>query len=150
MPGRSVLAGASLCLALLATSGCADANKPFPVNGTILFEDGNPARELVHYLVAFESPQLHKSAVGIVGEDGTFHLKTFKENDGAIPGSYRVILTPPLPPEMQTDRRRPKTKGLPSLIDPRYEKSDTTDLTSTVEPHDNVIILRVKRAKRRG
>ena len=150
MPGSSLFAGASIGLALLATMGCANATRPFPVKGTILFEDGQPAGELVNYLVAFESPKHHTSAVGVVGEDGTFHLKTFKDNDGAIPGSYRVILTPPLPPEMQTDRRRPKTKGIPSLIDPRYEKSDSTELTATVEPRDNVIILPVKRAKRRG
>jgi hypothetical protein len=149
MPGSSWFAGVSIGLALLATIGCGNAARPFPVKGTILFEDGQPARELVNYLVAFDSPELHTSAVGMVGEDGTFHLKTWKEHDGAIPGSYRVILTPPLPPERQSDRRVPKTKVIPSLIDPRYGKSDTTDLTATVAPHNNDITLRVKRAKRR-
>src|SRR5205085_1060070 len=101
-------------------TGCADPRRPYPVKGTILFEDGQPARELANYLVTFESSELHASSVGVVAEDGTFQLKTLKENDGAIPGSYRVTLTPPLTPEMQGDRRRPRAKGVREVIDRRY------------------------------
>jgi hypothetical protein len=139
----------SIGLIVMATTGCADPKKPYPVKGTILFEDDQPARELANYLVTFESPELHASAVGLVGEDGTFHLRTLKENDGAIPGPYRVTLTPPLPPEIQADRRRPRTKVVKDVIDPRYENSDTTDLAATVAPQSNDITLRVKRVKKK-
>jgi hypothetical protein len=130
-------------------SGCADPKRPYPVKGSIVFEDGQPARELANYLVTFESPELHASSVGLVAEDGTFHLRTLKENDGAIPGSYRVTLTPPPPPEIQADRRRPRTKATGEIINPRYANSETTDLAATVVPQNNDITLRVKRAKQR-
>ena len=65
-----------------------------------------------------------------------------KENDGAIPGSYRVTLTPPPPSEIQADRRRPRTKLAREIVDPRYAKSETTDLAATVVPQNNDSTLR--------
>jgi hypothetical protein len=147
MPGTSHwILLLSIGLALAATAGCADPKRPYPVKGAIVFEDGQPARELANYLVTFESSELHASAVGIVAEDGTFQLRTLKENDGAIPGAYRVTLTPPPLPEKQADRRLPRMKGT-RIIDPRYGNSDTTDLAANVEQRKNDITLQVKRTK---
>src|SRR5690349_10870135 len=84
----------SCCLALLA--GCGPRQLPrsdtYPVNGTVRLH-GEPAR----YVIVRLEPTVHgkgADAEGTTKEDGSFELRTYanEENDGAVPGEYKVIL----------------------------------------------------------
>src|SRR5262245_36565945 len=86
-------------LAVLVTAGCSgDPNKPYPVRGVIVFENGQPAKELVGGSVTFVPlPEEPGSGIasGTIAEDGTFVLSSKKEGDGAVAGKHRVVIEPP-------------------------------------------------------
>jgi hypothetical protein len=66
-----------LAMALLAAAGCSsDPQKPYPVKGVIVNENGQPAKELAGYSVSFmpASGEGLPSSFGNVEEDGTFVL----------------------------------------------------------------------------
>ena len=126
-------------LVAVAVAGCADPNRPYPVNGTVVFEDGEPVREAAGGMVTFNSAELKKSAVGEIQPDGTFRLTTTRQNDGAPPGRYKVTVMNPLARE---DLGRPAPRR---VVDRHYESLQTTDLEATVEPKTNDILLKIKR-----
>jgi hypothetical protein len=73
---------------LLAGLGCGGSKKLVPVNG-VLTLDGRPVENAnVTFLPEGEG----QSAFGTTGKDGSFQLTTQKPNDGAMPGSYKVIV----------------------------------------------------------
>jgi hypothetical protein len=121
--------------------GCA-GNGPQPVEGTIVWEDGNPATELATAQVVFDLPAKQTSARGSVRPDGAFRLTTFKPDDGALPGDYKVMVLEVARKTMPGD----STRLMPGVIDTRYADPSTTDLTASVKPGVNKITLKVKRA----
>ena len=135
---------AALALAALALAGCRGRGGPYPVRGTVVWEDGQPATELRGYTVTFESEALHKSATGDIGADATFQLTTVQPGDGAVPGRYKVTLTPP--PAPAAGERGQKARRFKPVLDPRYQSLERTNLAATVEAESNVIQLKVKRA----
>src|SRR5262245_13341051 len=96
--GRWLWAAAAV-LALASAPGCG-GNRTYPVQGRVVFKDGADIRPLVGGLVVFEplDPGGKDSARGEILPDGTFRLGTYKEADGAPPGRYRALVTPPTPP----------------------------------------------------
>jgi hypothetical protein len=138
----AVLSLAALVLAGLA--GCRGGSGPYPVRGTVVWEDGQPATELGGYTVSFESEALHKSATGDIGADATFQLTTVQLGDGAVPGRYKVTITPP--PAPAAGERGQKHRQLKPALDRRYQSLEQTDLVAKVEAESNVIQLKVKRA----
>ncbi len=143
MPGRR-LAVALAGLALLALAGCGGTDRPYPVSGKLVYKDnGEPVKELAGFEVTFTSEKLGKSAVGRVAEDGTFRLTTVRENDGAWPGKYRVILNQPHPEPERGERRHP-------VVDLAYENPEKSDLEATVEPQDNTFTFQLRRLKKSG
>jgi len=132
---------ALILTALLA--GCAGGG-PFPVEGTVVWEDGSPAKELALSSVVFDLPEKQTSARGVVQADGTFRLSTNKPNDGALAGQYKVLLIEGARKTLPGDA----SQLAPGHLDSMYSDPATTDLTATVEPRKNVIKLTVKRAKR--
>jgi hypothetical protein len=74
-----------------------------------------------------ESGQIRASARGVVEEDGTFVLTTFREGDGAIEGHHRVLIIPA--------RRRGEQPGKAArTIDGKYQSFDTSGLDANVSP----------------
>src|SRR5262249_51453037 len=142
---RNAAALALAASALAGLAGCRGRGGPYPVRGTVVWEDGQPATELRGYTVTFESEALHKSATGDIGADATFQLTTVQSGAGAVPGRYKVTLTPPPPPE--AGERGQKPRRLTQVLDPRYQRLEQTDLTATVEAESNEIQLKVKRAR---
>jgi hypothetical protein len=141
---RAVLAGAVVLTALLG--GCGAAG-PYPVEGTVVWEDGSPAKELVNAIVIFDLPEKQTKAQGNVQADGTFRLTTTKPNDGALPGEYKVMI-------IEVGRRAlggpDATAIAPGHMDSKYSDPSSTDLIATVEARkDNKVTLKVKRAARR-
>ncbi len=88
---RPVVAGATLCL-LLATVvaiGCGDSNpKTVKVTGKISY-NGEPLKSGTIALIPEGEGY---GATGQIQPDGTFQLTSFKPNDGAAPGNYKVTV----------------------------------------------------------
>lgn len=123
-------------LVLLGFTGC--ARRTYPVDGKVVWKDGQPATELAGYGITFESLEARVGAVGIVREDATFTVCTERPDDGAIPGRHRVALTPP-DPLHDVDRPRPQSK-----IHPRYHDLSTSGLEVTIERKTNAVVLEVE------
>jgi hypothetical protein len=91
--------------------------------------------------VTFESTDQKTSAVGRIEADASFQLTTNKPNDGAPPGTYKVLL-------MEVGRALvpgDDTRMAPGLIHSRYSDLSTTDLTAEVTPGVNQVTLTVER-----
>lgn len=134
-----------LLIAVLIVAGCSgDPNKPYPVRGVVVYEDGKPATELARGSVTFTLPtdagQVLSS--GTIADDGSFILSYKKEGDGAIAGNHRVVIEPPGIEGQEDD---PKLRRPRAVIDPASTVQEVT-----VEPKNNNITLTVKRATRTG
>jgi hypothetical protein len=137
--------GFAAALGLTALLGGCAGGGPYPVEGTVFWEDGTPAKELALSSVIFDLPEKQTSARGVVQADGSFRLTTNKPNDGALAGDYKVMV-------VEAGRKAlggPDASLLaPGFLDSRYADPRTTDLTASVVPGKNVIALKVRRAKR--
>lgn len=60
-----------------------------PVRGTVTYQGKPVEGAVVTFLVDGATPP----ATGTTATDGTFELTTFKNADGAVPGSYRVSVS---------------------------------------------------------
>ena len=125
--------------ALLTAMGCGSGGT-YPVSGKLVYEDnGQPVTELAGFTVTFTSQALGKSAIGTIQEDGTFRLTSVRTNDGAFPGTYKVIISQPHPRPERGERRTP-------VIDTVYEDPSKTPLERTVEAKsDNEFTFELKR-----
>ena len=135
----STLRFVAIALLSCLAAGCS-TKSTYPVEGKVVFADGSPATELAGYTVSFDSAEQKVGANGVVGADGTFRIGTFEDDDGAMPGNYRVALTPPAPP---VDEPPPAT-----IIDKKYGDLDSSGLQAEIKPEDNVIELKVERLKK--
>jgi hypothetical protein len=142
---RPALRWAAALTLAAALTGCSPGDGPFPVEGTVVWEDdGTPAKELHLGSVIFDLPERQIGARGVIQPDGTFRLTTTKPGDGAMVGDYKVVIL--------EGARKPIGDGTvlaPLRMDARYSDRNATDLTATVKPGKNVITLKVKRAARK-
>ena len=120
---------------VFAAAGC-NANGCYPVRGMV-YLDGQPATELAGGTVAFDSAELHRSASGTIREDGSYRLSSIGRDDGAIPGTYQVTVSPPeAPPAGERGKHAgPKSAG---FVEPK-------DLQVTVEAKSNDIPIELHR-----
>jgi hypothetical protein len=130
----------ALLVAVVMVGGCG-GHGPYPVEGTVVWEDGSPARELANAQVVFDLPEKQISSRGSVQADGTFRLTTHKPNEGALPGDYKVMVLEVGRKTMPGDA----TQLMPGAMDSMYSDPSTTTLTATVKPGTNAITLKVKR-----
>jgi hypothetical protein len=126
-------------LALAGGAGCG-SDGTYPVSGQLVYEDNQqPVTELAGFSVTFTSQALGKSASGTVGGDGTFRLTSVRPNDGAFPGTYKVIVSQPHPNPERVERRSP-------VVDLVYENPSQTPLERAVEPKSvNEFVIPLKR-----
>jgi hypothetical protein len=87
MPRPWALLGLFLCPVLLATAGCGNQNLS-KVEGVVTL-DGAP---LSGATVSFMPVGQGRAASGLTDGDGYFQLTTFRTDDGALAGDYRVIV----------------------------------------------------------
>jgi len=124
-PMKQSLACMTLLTAALLLAGCGQKQLPLePVSGKVVFPDGSvPQGEVA--VVKFEpaNPDTDtKAASGDIQPDGTFQLTTIEDNDGALPGEYRVRIL------------IWKTYiGRESMIDKKYDDPNETPLRATVK-----------------
>src|SRR5437016_11335642 len=75
---------------MLLCAGCAGQTTT-PVEGVVLL-DGKP---LVGATVQFVPQEKGRDATGETDKSGQFVMSTFKPRDGVLPGSYKVVISPP-------------------------------------------------------
>jgi hypothetical protein len=135
---RGLLLGVTAVAAFVAAGCAGGVNSPHPVKGTV-YLDGQPAKELAGGTVTFNSTELHKSASGEIQADGTYRLGSLKQNDGAIPGTYQVTVSPP-----ETTAAGERGDGRRAAPNPvRFEGPEDQEVT--VEPRANDIPIHLRR-----
>ena len=124
------------CL-LLAPAGCGGPGL-HPAGGKVVFPDGTA---LPGGLVLCEpvDADVKVSVRGEIRPDGTFRLGTYRNDDGAPEGKYRVQIQPP--ERMFVDDRKPPKP----TIDDRFTKFDTSGLEITVTRDRNDFTLKVEK-----
>src|SRR5260370_5348302 len=136
---RRLLLGVTVAAAFVAAGCGGGANTVYPVAGTV-YLDGEPAKELAGGTVTFNSTELHKSATGEIQADGTYRLGGLKKDDGAIPGTYQVTVSPPeVSGRGERGSRRPAAKPV-SFVGPDNPEA-------TVEQRTNDIPIPLHRSK---
>lgn len=126
-----------MAISLVALSGCSGRAsvpgrpKTVPVKVTVIYR-GSPVAEAN---VQFLPDGTGNAATGVTDSQGIARLTTFEQNDGAVPGTYRVTIrksiqvggsnpadpdAPPVPAtyreELPAKYGTPETSGLTALV----------------------------------
>ncbi len=111
---RAWLAALTVCAVLTGFCGC--GKELYPVSGTLVWEDGQPATELKGATIYFESTEHRSVSRGAVQESAQFQLTTDRPEaygpDGVPPGVHRVYVIDAESTLMKPRFRRPETSGL--------------------------------------
>lgn len=146
---RLPLASLSIvALGVVLAAGCGKkSNLPAtaPVHGKVTL-NGEPVKS---GSLVFVPTGGGKSAQGNIESDGTFTMGTYKETDGAIVGTHKVMIT-----ALETgggsglaeDSRNDPTVGQKSLIPEHYGDLEKSGLTADVKEGDNEINFELKNA----
>lgn len=103
-------------------SGCGGSGV-VPVTGRVTLVGGAPVPGAT---IVFENREKRRSASGRTDAEGRFRLTTFKVNDGAPPGAYRISVAPP----SAADSSQPQP---PRIFAEKYLTPDSSGLTLSVE-----------------
>jgi Carboxypeptidase regulatory-like domain len=128
------------CFVLALTfAGCGGAQTS-PVEGTVTL-DGKP---LAGASVQFVPQGKGRDATAETDKDGQFAMSTFKPRDGVLPGSYKVVISPPTgaadtatyatAEEAMAAATRPQAKkeSATSAFPQKYARPDQTPLIQDV------------------
>jgi hypothetical protein len=91
IPKRCTLLSLFLFALILTPVGCEGPGKPVKVKGIVTL-DGKP---LPGVTVTFAPIGTGRPASGLTESDGSFRLTTFRTEDGALPGEYKVVVVAP-------------------------------------------------------
>ena len=130
---HSVAFFAAICLA-----GCGRA-RTSSVEGVVLL-DGKP---LVGAAVQFVAQGKGHDATAETDKNGRFVMSTFEPKDGMLPGSYKVVISPPLgtadttnygsaDDAMSAAMKKPAKKESEKPFPQQYTRLDQTPLTQDV------------------
>src|SRR5947209_3031632 len=89
-----------LLAALGLAAGCGGPHTPVRVEGVVTL-DGNPVEgAAISFLSEAGDGKEGRMAYGTTDGEGVFRLTTLKPDDGALPGTYKVLVTKsvPVPP----------------------------------------------------
>ncbi|MGE3808136.1 MAG: hypothetical protein AB7K24_26030 [Gemmataceae bacterium] len=138
-------ANSLLAIATLCCVGCSSGM--YPVDGKVVYTDGQAATELAGGLVEIQSIDVTPVVVarGVIKEDGSFAVHTNKPGDGAVPGKHRVVIVPPLHAGVSDTPGQVAPEMLPRLLDQRYSSYDTSQLEINVSAGANEVTLEVQR-----
>ena len=79
------------CWLLVCLVGCSES-RTSPVAGVVLL-DGQP---LANASIQFIPNGSGRDATGTTNERGEFSMSTFDPRDGVAPGSYKIVISPPV------------------------------------------------------
>jgi hypothetical protein len=116
--------------AMSITVGCGSSEVVGRVDGRITVA-GEP---LDHGTVVFQNVQTTIGILAPIGEDGKYHVRTYK-HDGLSPGDYQVAIQPQeiatgTPSMIAPPNTQKKHK---SVIPAKYQSTSTSGLTATVK-----------------
>jgi hypothetical protein len=111
--------------------------KVYPVRGKVLLANGQPLRVGVVTFHPKQAP-LGAEASGELDKEGSFQLTTMVKDDGALPGSYTVSVSP------YSMKSGHATATQPTLIPPKYAAPETSGLTAEVKAQDNQFTFHIK------
>lgn len=117
-----------LFLLMACALGCGEGQlKTYPVQGKVLFADGSPVKlGTIECLSETHGVQ----ATGTINRDGTFKLKTYRDDDGAVEGLHKCVIVQ----FIQADgvpNYKPSTLG---VINKRHGSYANSGLSIRVEP----------------
>jgi hypothetical protein len=133
------LLGVLAVLALSAVApGCGSGRQP--VTGRVTYEDGAPVEEgtVVGEAVVDGKPV---GVQGNISKDGTFRWGGEKAGDGALPGTYRVLVMPRALGDSEL------SAGKVPAVDGKFAKYETSGITFEVKPGKNELPITVTRPK---
>lgn len=134
---------ATLTFLLVAVTGCGSGG-PVPLRGTVTL-DGRPLEGATVHFIAQDSGG--RDALGTTDADGVFHLSTAVPGDGALPGTYKVVVHPVAPatggsvasPADAMAAPPPKPARPPIVLPPCYSQPGQTILVQKVPPDGDVV-----------
>jgi hypothetical protein len=128
-----------LVLPFAMFTGCSNGQLPtYPVSGRVIFPDGSP----VHMgSIEFKSLEHPIQARGTIANDGSFRLSTYGENDGAVAGNHRCVVTQFVIVE-DIPNFKPSHEG---VVHPRFGSYQTSGLEFDVsDSEENFITVTVQ------
>lgn len=125
--------GCLLALLFPLAAGCGTTPtappKTYPVTGKVLLAGGEPLRG---GRVTFSPQGAGAEAVGEIQSNGTFTLTTFGKDQGAMPGKYKVSVSP-----FSYKTGNPVAVPQRDKVPQQYWETDTTPLEATIKPEAN-------------
>jgi hypothetical protein len=118
--------------------GCNSSGR-VPIDGQVKFSDGSDVSSLAGYAVTMQQTA-GESSTGEIQSDGSFTITTLRENDGVLPGAYKIAINPPLPDD--PDKPPPKP-----VIPSKYFDLQTSGFAADVQPGQGTVELTLDRAK---
>ncbi|RMG34298.1 MAG: carboxypeptidase regulatory-like domain-containing protein [Planctomycetota bacterium] len=133
------------CAAVLGCGGGPDLPKTVPVKGTVKTKDGKP---LANVTVEFVPDGGGQTATGTTDENGNYTLTTPGVGEGAVPGTYKVVLSKTQAAEDTSIYSSGKApQGDPTQAElpfpKEYTDPSTTPLTKTVTEGENQIDIEI-------
>lgn len=99
--------------------GCGDS-RTSPVKGVVLL-DGRP---LANASVQFVPDGSGRDATGTTNDQGEFVMSTFDPRDGVAPGTYKIVISPPVG-EVDTTRYESAGDAMTAAAKPRPTPKST-------------------------
>jgi len=118
--------------------GCGAAGpKTAIVKGKVTFKGKPVPNGTVTFI-----PASGQHATGEIRPDGTYTLTSFRPGDGAIPGTYKVIVV--AMQDMTGRLPEDRTPLPPPIVPNKYTSIATTDLIAEVKEGENTIDLSLR------
>lgn len=122
---------------LLAAGGCGKpASEVHPVSGRVILPNGSSATSGVIEFRTVDAEGKTVNASGMIESDGTFHLSTFGNKDGALTGKHQAILLSPAVGDGDVVAQAP---AFPA----KYRGYDTSSLEFEVKPGENQLEIKL-------
>src|SRR5262249_33645207 len=128
---QRLLLGLAVALAVVGCQRAPSMPGVVPVKGKVLLPGGEPLRGgRLNFLPKNPSGLGGIEPFADIGQDGTFTVTTYQENDGAIPGEYVVTISP-----VNYKAKGGNPVKLPNAeqIPKKYQDGATSDLTASIK-----------------
>ena len=142
--GRFCSAG-FLILVLGVLDGCSDDDlgERYRVSGHVVRQGQPVTKGTVNFMPV--DPKAGRTATGAIQSDGSYSLTTKDEQDGALPGDYRVVVSLVDVDDSKLEKtpggmpilNQPKKVKVKNLVSPKYSDPSQTVLKFKVEAHSN-------------
>ena len=139
-----------VAILILVAAGCRNDTGTVPVAG-VLKLDGQPLKEAS---IQFVPQGSGRDATATTDANGKFTMSTYEPRDGALPGSYKVVITPFVAAETSPEgassedamaaasaaaaKQNRKSPG--TQVPQSYTRLDQTPLVQAVPPKGEIVI----------